>query len=321
MIKKYYPYKKNKIIYKIIKSFIKYYQKINVSKTKKNPLFILDHFDGTYIKKLIELQQKYDFYLIFVYDLKYKVSNELLLNNILNTKKDNIYKRYIICNKLFDRIKYLPINYPTYFRPMIQSITSYLKMKTCINEEEAKNLKEIEEKKIKEEILYSYDNCLKTLYLFLLDILSIIGYEIDMKIPYYQHLFLKMPLNFFDIYILNDNKIKICYSSESIKLITEELCNSSCIISLDRLSYLHTDNFIKCGFFEKCIINLIREINPIFGQIKQEIKFDCLLNRFKTKKDYSFNENELSNKFKKLRSIKNLKKEFQNFILNTNIGK
>ena len=76
---------------------------------------------------------------------------------------------------------------------------------------------------------------------------------------------------------------------------------------------------MKGGFFERGVKEYLYQVQPIFGKIEKVVEFDCILNFFKSIKNYSFTEEQIKNKLKYLKNIKKLKKKYENFSFNNKI--
>ena len=105
-----------------------------------------------------------------------------------------------------------------------------------------------------------------------------------------------------------------------MKKIWKKICKETIIDTLYKLKEYKLYNFIKGGIFKQGIKEFIINGNYFFGKIEKTIKFDCILNYFKTKENYDFSEEELEKKLKTLISIKKLKNKYNNFIFKNNFS-
>ena len=286
------------------------------------PCFIIDNLDPLYTElcnKKISLQKKHSnsFRIIFVYLLSNPKSNNIILDYLNNSKEEKYEIKY--STYIFKGILDLPNKYEQCFQMIIPSITNYLKINNCQNEEEAKKNNKEEESEIEKEIIQFFNNDNNQIYLYINEIAIIVNKPLNIKSDFSKNIFQHTPLNLFDLEIIDENNFKIKYSSISVKNVINKICSKSIITLLPKLTIVNMENYIKGGIFERGVIELINDINPIFGKIEKKIEFDYILNYFKTKKDYQFTDNELNNKFRKLKSINKLKLNFKYFSFNNNV--
>ena len=155
--------------------------------------------------------------------------------------------------------------------------------------------------------------------LYINEISILIDKEIDLNNIFERNIILNTPLNVFDIELYDNYYIKIKYSGENVRNVVNKICSLSIIDLLPKLTNINMDNFIKGGIFERGVKELLIKKLPIFGEIREIIEFNCILNYFKNKKDYRFNEEELKEKFKRLKKVKELKIKYETFIFSNKV--
>lgn len=107
--------------------------------------------------------------------------------------------------------------------------------------------------------------------------------ELNMENDFVKNFFLNIPLNIFDIDLLDNTKIIINFSSKTVNNIINKICSSSIIDLLPKLNHLHLDNFIMEGLLERGIKELIIQNQSFLGKIEQVVEFNCILDVFKKK--------------------------------------
>lgn len=309
-----YGFNVQKIILKTIKLYIEYIKK--QGEMGYVPCIIIDNYSPIYVSfynKLLQLQDKYNnaFRIIFVYNLDNNLANKALLDYLIKAKKSDF--RYKYCNNLYYGISYLPNKYTNIFKEVIPNINNYLSLNMAKDEEDAKKIQIEEEKEIKKGLLEFYDNDGNQMNLYLNEINILIGKELDLNNEFYKNIFLNLPLNYFNLEYLENKKIKFNYNGKDVEKIVYNICSESILDIFIKLNKLNIDNFVKGGIFERGIREILCKKNPIFGKIGTIVDFDCLLNVFRTKIDYSFTDEEINSKLKHLESIVKLKKKHSNY--------
>ena len=306
-----------KIIITIITSYMEHIKEYDMGFV---PCIIIDNFNPDFIQlqnDLIILQKNYNFKVIFVYKLENRSCNRIILDYFIGIKNESFLMKYT--NTLYENIGKLPNKYPQYFNEFSPIIENYLKINNCESEENVKQMISFDEEEIEKEIYKFYKNEQEIVNLYLNEILVLIDKPININKEFIQNIFLNIPLNVLDIEITENNNIKIKYSSKNAKKVIYKICSSSIINLLPKLHELNIDNFIKGGIFKRGITELFKKEKPIFGKIDEVIEFDRIINSFRNKKNYKFTDEEINNKFKKMKSIKKLKTQYKNFEFNERI--
>ena len=311
---------KEKIIFKIIKYYIKNY--MDKDKTIYKPCIIIDNFrkkNYQLYDNIEKLQNRYDFSGIIIYSLDDKYSNENFYQYISRENiptRNKINKRtFYFMNDLYDSISELPNKHKKYFINFFPSISNYIKINNIDKEEEAKKFYEEQINTVKNEIFgfYSDETSLMSMYVY--QVIMLVNKELNKDCTYIQQIIYNVPLNFFIFSFTENDRIMIKYSSKIVKKIWKKFAKSSLIDSLFNFydSKL-LENYIKGGIFEKGIVKIIRENKTFFGKIDNKVKFNCILNCFKTNPEYIFkNDVELKNKIMSLKGIDELKNKYKNF--------
>ena len=307
----------DKIIISIIKSYMEYIKKYNMEYV---PCIILDNYNPNYkqlYNALEALLKDFNFRIIFIYLLDNKLSNEVLVDYLREKKNEmHVYK---YAKSLYYDINKLPTKYPKYYKCLLPTINNYIKINNCKNEEEAKNILIDEENYIEKEILKFYIDNINLMNLYINEISILIDKEINLNNDYERNIILNTPLNVFDIEIYDNYYIKIKYSGENVKNVVNKICCLSIIDLLPNLTNINMDNFIKDGILKRGVKELLIKKLPIFGKIEEVIDFNCILNYFKNNKDYRFNEEELKDKYKRLKILKELKIKYKTFIFSNKV--
>ena len=305
------------VIISIIDLYIKHIEKFNMDYV---PCIIIDNYNpenNELYNKLLLSQSKNDFRIIMVYQLRSRSSNKIITDYLDDKKNESFEIKYT--KTLYYKIEKLPNKYENIFKEMIPTIYNYLKINNCKSEKDAKKFLKDEEKDIKSEIKKFYNNNISNMNLYLNEISILIGKELNIKNDFIKNIFWNTPLNVFDFTLLENDNIIINYASKSVKKIVYDICSSSIIDLLPKLSVLNLDNFVKGGIFERGIKELLKKKKPIFGMIDHIVQFDCILNYFKTKKNYEFTPVEIDDNLKKLKNIKKLVEKYKNHTFNNNI--
>ena len=311
-------FKISEIILLIIKEYINYIKNEDMLYL---PVIIIDNYtykydiNNIFYNSLIQLQENYKFKIIIKYSLDNNFTNKKILE-YLNEEKNESFKMKFY--NIIHSVRKLPCKYEKYFKLIIPSITNFIKIENCKNEDEVKYLIKQEEEDIKNEIFKFYNNDSQLMSLYLNEISLLINKTISFKNDFIQNLFLYIPLNILDIDILDYNHIQINYSCAISKKVIDNICSNTIIELIKKPIFMSLNNFIQDGLFEYGIEIILQKNNSIFGEINQTIEFDCILNTFKKKKDYNFSDEEIESKLK-LKSIQELKKKFNNFIFGNKI--
>ena len=311
-------YSAEEIIIKIIKNYLKVKKVISF---EYNPCIIIDGYYESYNylnENLQNLQKKYNFSLIFIYNIEKKQSNQIFLNYRLIGFNIDKNKILVYLNNLYGGLCSLPNKFAEYFNQFYPSITNYIRINNLNDENGKKQYYEEEKESIKKSILEFYNNEELLMKMYLNSIFILVNKKLNINHEYIQNIILNLPLNYFAMDIIESNIIKIKYRSKIAKKVFKKLCKEYIIDLLFNLNEFNFEKFIKGGIFELGIRQLILKGYSIFGKIEKKVKFNCILNTFKTKDDYAFTEEEIEEKMKTLKSVKDLKEKYENFEFENN---
>lgn len=311
-------YSAEEIIIKIIKNYLKVKKVISF---EYNPCIIIDGYYESYNylnENLQNLQKKYNFSLIFIYNIEKKQSNQIFLNYRLIGFNIDKNKILVYLNNLYGGLCSLPNKFAEYFNQFYPSITNYIRINNLNDENGKKQYYEEEKESIKKSILEFYNNEELLMKMYLNSIFILVNKKLNINHEYIQNIILNLPLNYFAMDIIGSNIIKIKYRSKIAKKVFKKLCKEYIIDLLFNLNEFNFEKFIKGGIFELGIRQLILKGYSIFGKIEKNVKFNCILNTFKTKDDYAFTEEEIEEKMKTLKSVKDLKEKYENFEFENN---
>ena len=304
-----------KIILKICEEFLELIKNKNMFNV---PCIIIDNyvqkkdFNQNFYFELISLQQKFEFKIIFVYFLNDPLSNQALLNYLIEDKKESFKMLY--GKTLYGYIEKIPFKYSEQFKNITHSISNLIKLENCNSEYDALQIVKNEEIYINNLLLNFYEGNMKLRNLYLNQIVLLINKILNCNEPYIQNILKNIPLNIFDIDIGKNKKIKISYTSKVGEKVINKICSESIFDIIHLPIFKEFDNFIKDGLFERTMKEIFISNNSIFGTFEHIINFGCLLNFFPTNKSYNFTKKQIKEKLNGLKSVKNLIKKYQDFI-------